>query len=205
MLINKTRVLIVEDDPMVSEMIRGMIEDLGYVVVGDAVDGQEAVKLTQKLHPEVILMDIEMPLMDGIEATKLIYETQPTPIVILTAYDTPQLLKRASQAGVGAYLVKPPNMREVERAITIAMARFNDLMSLRRLNEELKETLLKVKQLSGLLPICAHCKKIRNDQGYWQQVELYICEHTNAEFSHGICPDCMEALYSEFRPPKDNS
>jgi hypothetical protein len=67
----------------------------------------------------------------------------------------------------------------------------------RRLSEELKEALSTVKRLSGLLPICASCKKIRTDDGYWQQVEVYVMDHTDAEFSHSLCPDCMKKLYPE--------
>jgi hypothetical protein len=114
------------------------------------------------------------------------------------------LVGQASEAGAGAYLIKPPKAPEVERAITIAMARFADMLELRRLNaeletrnNELQEALIKVKTLSGLLPICASCKKIRDDQGYWLQVEVYIREHSDAEFSHGLCPDCARELYPE--------
>jgi YesN/AraC family two-component response regulator len=117
---------------------------------------------------------------------------------MLTAYETPALVEQASAAGVGAYLVKPPKARELERAITVALARFNDMIALRRLNEELQAALTKVKTLSGLLPICASCKKIRNDQGYWQQVEVYIQEHAQVQFSHGVCPDCMAKLYPDY-------
>src|SRR6185503_10306114 len=123
----------------------------------------------------------------------------PTPVVMLTAYETPALVKQAASiAGAGAYLIKPPKARELERAITIALARFDDLMALRRLNEELQAALAKVKILSGLLPICASCKKIRDDGGYWQQVEVYISEHSEAEFTHGLCPDCLLKLYPDF-------
>jgi AmiR/NasT family two-component response regulator len=194
----KVGVLIAEDDPLVSEMIRGTLEDLGYTVVGEALDGRQAVELTGVLQPDVILMDIEMPGVNGIEATQQLYETYPTPIVMLTAYETPTLVERASLAGVGAYLVKPPRARELERAIIIAMARFDDLMKLRRLNEELQAALAKVKMLSGLLPICASCKKIRDDKGYWQQVEVYIQDHSEAEFTHGFCPDCLAKLYPDY-------
>ena len=69
---------------------------------------------------------------------------------------------------------------------------------LSQLNTQLKSALSEVKNLSGLLPICASCKKIRDDKGYWKQVEVYIGEHSEAEFSHGICPDCMKELYPEF-------
>jgi hypothetical protein len=97
----------------------------------------------------------------------------------------------------------------MERAITIALARFGDMMQLRHLNAELEarnqalqEALDKVNTLSGLLPICANCKKIRDDSGYWQQVEIYIQNHAEVEFSHGICPDCMKKLYPDFYKEK---
>lgn len=198
------RVLIAEDDFLVSEMVQGALEDIGYKVVGKATNGQQAVELTRTLQPHVVIMDIEMPRLGGIEAIQQIYAQCPTPTVVLTAYNTPNLVKQASEAGVGAYLIKPPNVQEMERAIMIAIARFDDLLELRRLNAELQaqnEALLaalaKVKLLSGLLPICASCKKIRDDEGYWHQVEVYIQNHSEADFSHGVCPDCIQRLYPE--------
>lgn len=192
-----TRVLIIEDDPLVSEMIQGLLEERRYIVAGRTVNGRQAIEVTQSIRPDVILMDIELSDMDGIEATRHIYESCPTPVVVLTAYDTPELVERASAAGVGAYLLKPPDAYEMERAITIAMARFNDLMELRRLNAELQDALAEVKTLRGILPICSSCKKIRDDEGYWNQLETYIQEHSEAVFSHGICPECAKKLYPE--------
>jgi hypothetical protein len=96
---------------------------------------------------------------------------------------------------VGAYLVKPPNGPELARTMAIAEARFADLMELRRLNAELQAALDKVKVLSGLIPICAGCKKVRNDQGFWQQVESYLSAHSDATFSHGLCPDCIKEYF----------
>jgi len=205
------RVLIAEDDYLASEMIKGVLEEIGYTIVGKAVDGQQAVEMTQSTQPEVVLMDIKMPDMDGLEATRLIQEHCPTPVVVMTAYETPELVAEASAAGVGAYLVKPPEAGEMERAITIAMARFDDLMELRRLNAELQagnearerlilelqDALDQVKTLSGLLPICSSCKKIRDDEGYWNQIEVYIQDHSEAVFSHGLCPECAKKLYPE--------
>jgi AmiR/NasT family two-component response regulator len=192
-----TYVLIVEDDPMVGEMIQGLLEDIGYTVAGKAIDGLQAIEMTQSLQPDVVLMDIKMPNMDGIEATRHIYESCPTPVVVLTAHETPELVEGASAAGVGAYLVKPSNTREMERAIAIAIARFDDLMELRRLNAKLQDALAQAKTLSGLLPICASCKKIRDDEGYWSQLETYIQEHFDIQFSHGLCPECVNKLYPE--------
>lgn len=208
------RILIAEDDYLVGEMIRGMLLEMGYVIIGQASDGMEATELTQSLRPDIILMDIKMPDMDGLQATRLIHERNPTPVVVLTAYETSELLQEASSAGVGAYLVKPPNPHDIDRAITIALARFKDMMELRRLNAELQQrykerdklvqelqaALAKVKTLSGLLPICASCKKIRDDQGYWNQIEVYIRDHSEAEFTHGLCPDCARKHYPEYFP-----
>ena len=132
------RVLIVEDDYLVGEVVKGMLEEAGYTVVGEAMDGLQAVEMAESLKPDVILMDIGMPGMDGIEATRLISQRCPTPVVALTAHEAGDLVDKASEAGVGAYLVKPPRLRELERAITIARARFGDMIELRRLNAELQ-------------------------------------------------------------------
>jgi signal transduction histidine kinase len=107
-------------------------------VIGEAVNGVEALDKVQSLRPDVVLMDIRMPEMDGVEATRRIQEQCPTPVVILTAHDKSDLVEAASESGAGAYLVKPPNGHAMERAITVAMARFEDMMELRRLNDELR-------------------------------------------------------------------
>jgi two-component system cell cycle sensor histidine kinase/response regulator CckA len=139
------RVLIAENDHLVSEMVRALLEELDYVVIGEAADGTEAIEMTQSLSPDVILMDIRMPDMDGLEATRRIQERRPTPVVVLTAYETEELVKEASAAGVGAYLVKPPEAREVARAITIALARFDDMMALQQSNQRLEIALAELK------------------------------------------------------------
>lgn len=192
------RVLVAEDDYLVGEMVRSLLEREGYEVVGEASGGDEAVKLTQEVGPDVVIMDIEMPGGNGLDACGRIQEICPTPVVILTAYGDEELLHRAGQMGAGAYLIKPPRERDLDRAITIAMARFDDLRKLRRLNEQLQQALREVRTLSGLLPICASCKKIRDDEGYWHDVEEYISSHSDTEFSHGICPDCSKRLYPTY-------
>lgn len=197
-------VLIAEDDFIISETIQQELEQLGYNVLGKAADGRQAVDMTRSLQPDVVLMDIKMPDMDGLEATHQISKFCPTPVVILSAYDTPDLAKQAGEVGAGAYLVKMPTAKEMERAIIIASVRFENTMHLQRLNseihnrnEELQAALGRVKVLSGMLPICCNCKKIRDDDDYWHEVADYIREHSDAEFTHGICPDCAKELYSE--------
>jgi len=133
----RIRVLIAEDDYLVAEMIKGLVREAGYDIVGEASNGKEAVEKVCSLQPDVVLMDIRMPDLDGIEATRRIREKCPTPVIILTAYETPELVEKAAEAGVVAYLIKPPDLRELDRSIGIAIARFRDLMELDRLNKEL--------------------------------------------------------------------
>jgi two-component system, response regulator PdtaR len=194
------RVLIVDDQESIRELLRRQLEKIGHTVAGKASNGMQAIELTGSLQPDVVLMDIEMPIMDGLEATKIILDKYPIPVVLLTSHDDPEMVRRASQAGAGAYLLKPPNSEEIERTMIIASARFADLMELRRLNSKLKEAIDKIKVLSGLLPICANCKSIRNDKGYWEAVEEYITEKTEAHFSHSLCPACIDKLYPDFKP-----
>jgi two-component system, response regulator PdtaR len=196
------RVLIVDDQESIREILSRLLEKSGHTIVGKATNGLEAMELTGSLQPDVVLMDIEMPLLNGLEATKLIMEKFPRPIVLLTSHDNQEMVQLASQAGAGAYLLKPPSAEEIERTMIIAAARFADLMELRRVNGELKSALENIKVLSGLLPICASCKSIRDDQGYWKAVEEYITEKSDAHFSHGICPTCMAKLYPDYKQKK---
>ncbi len=189
------RVLIAEDDVLVGDVIQSELERMGHRVVGRAVDGRQAVDLTKCLRPDIVLMDIAMPEWDGLEAARQIQEQCPRPVVLLTAHDETDFVRRAGALGVEAYLVKPPNGPELARTMAIAEARFADLMELRRLNAELQAALDKVKLLSGLIPICAGCKKVRDDRGYWQQVEQYVAQHSEATFTHGLCPDCIREYF----------
>ena len=140
------RVLIAEDDYLVSKSTEVLLERMGYTVVGQATNGLEAIEMTRSLRPDVVLMDLKMPVMDGIEATQRIHETCPTPVVALTAHEMSELVERATAAGTGAYLVKPADPQEIGRAISITIARFDDMMELRRLNAELQAEITDRKQ-----------------------------------------------------------
>ena len=199
MVLNKSiTILVAEDDYLVSEEINRGLRMRGYERIMEAANGREAVDKVCSLRPDIVLMDIRMPELDGLEAARQIQDRCPTPVVILTAFESQDFVQEAGKAGVGAYLTKPPKPEELERAITIAMARHSDLMELRRLNKELNLALDEVKSLRGILPICSHCKKIRDDQGCWQYLETYISDRSEADFSHGICPDCISEFYPEF-------
>ncbi len=200
--IKETRVLIAEDDYLVSETIKSALKELGYELVGKASDGKEVVEMACSLTPDVVLMDIHMPELDGLEATRQIQERCPKPVVILTAHESQSLVEKASEVGASAYLLKPPRKTEIERAITIALARHDVLMEVLGLNRELstqnerlKKALAENKILRGILPICSNCKKIRNDEGCWQQVEDYLGAHSDVGFTHGVCPGCIKKLY----------
>ena len=195
----RIRALVVEDDFLVSQGVSRIIKEIGHDHIGTATDGEQAVEMTVALEPDVVIMDIEMPKMDGLEAARQIQARCPTPIVILTAHESRDLYDRASEAGVGVYLTKPTIPEELDRAITLVIARHEDLMTSRRLYEELvtktkelEKALKEVKTLRGIIPICMKCHRIRNDDGYWHRVEVYLTEHTEAEFSHGLCTRCCE-------------
>lgn len=203
--IKKLRILVAEDESLIRESIVESLQTLGYEVAGEASNGVEAVQLARSKRPDLILMDIKMPEMDGIEASKRIQEAQDVPILLLTAYETKHLVQKASDAGIVLYMLKPATSAEIHRSVTIAMARHEDLLKLKQLNQtlydrtrELESALRELHALRSILPICANCKKIRNDEGYWEKVESYFEKHSDVLFSHGLCPECEQALYSEF-------
>ncbi|MBF0544960.1 MAG: hybrid sensor histidine kinase/response regulator [Candidatus Riflebacteria bacterium] len=128
------KILVVEDNTLVVEFIKKLCTRFGHIIVGIAGDGKTAVDLAASLRPDVILMDIGLPEMDGIAAAKVITENSPSPIIMLTSYDDKELVEKASSVGAGAYITKPINPDSLERAIIIARARFNDMVALRMLN-----------------------------------------------------------------------
>lgn len=140
------RVLIVDDDITTNELLRTQLTSLGYEVIGYAYEGARGVQMTCELCPDIVLMDLLMPNPEiyaddphaGLHAAQRIQELCPTPIILLSAYESSELTQRASAIGIGAYLVKPVSTSELDRAISITRARFKDLMEMRRLNAELK-------------------------------------------------------------------
>ncbi|NJK78882.1 MAG: response regulator [Chloroflexaceae bacterium] len=136
-----TRILIAEDNDLVSLTLEEQLKDLGYDVVGIARTGTEAVALAQRLSPDLVIMDIRMPEMDGTEAASKIRAARPVPIIMLTAYADKDTIRRAEQAGALGYLVKPINENELPPAINIALARFKEMQALQSQVDELQESL----------------------------------------------------------------
>lgn len=135
------RVLIAEDEPIVRMDIKELLEGQGYEVVGEAADGQIAIDLARKLKPDVIIMDIRMPNLDGIEAAKILTQEEIAPIIFLTAYSDKELVEKAKEVGVIAYIVKPFKESDLFPAIEIAIARFKEFQLLRKEVADLKDAL----------------------------------------------------------------
>ncbi len=193
----KRRVLVVEDDHLVSEMIRGMLEELGYEIAGEAEDGHEALGIVKELQPDVVIMDIKMPRMSGIEAAILIQKHFPTPIVILSAYETEDLVKEASRAGVGAFVVKPPQPAELFRAIEIACGRFEDMVELSDIRRKHEQAMKTIESLSRLLPVCPGCGEEKNDEDYSKMLNMYLSGIPVEEISRYLCSHCGSRADSE--------
>lgn len=148
------KILIAEDDALVALSLRGQLTELGHDVVGEARNGEEAVHLTTETSPDVILMDIKMPDMDGLTASRTIMEQNPTAIVILTSYADDAFIRAADLVGVMNYLVKPVDEKELAPALRIAHSRFREMLDLRREAESAQQALRErkiVERAKGIL------------------------------------------------------
>jgi response regulator NasT len=137
----RTRVIIADDESVIRTDLREMLTHLGYLVVGEVGDGLSAVNLARELKPDVVIMDIKMPDMDGIEAAKVMTQEKIAPVLLLTAYSHRDLVERAKEAGVVGYLVKPFREQEIAPAIDIALARFQEFRELEKEMGSMRETL----------------------------------------------------------------
>lgn len=150
----RTRVVIADDESLLRMDLQETLTELGYLVVGQVGDGQSAINMARELEPDVVVMDIKMPGVDGIEAAKILTEERIAPVVLLTAYSQKDLIERARDAGVVGYLIKPFREADLSPAIELALARFEEFRALEKevenLNEAL-ETRKKVERAKGIL------------------------------------------------------
>jgi two-component system, response regulator PdtaR len=135
------RIVIADDEPIIRLDLRRTLENMGHVVIGEASDGAQAVEITRELKPDVAILDIKMPNMDGIDAAKVVSTEGIAPVLLLTAYSQKDLVERAKDAGVFAYLVKPFKEADLMPAIEIAIARFEEFMDLEKEVSSLEEKL----------------------------------------------------------------
>lgn len=192
------KILVVEDEGIVVLHIKNTLERLGYEVAGIAATGEDAIMKAMEDRPDLVLMDIVLKgPVDGIDAAEKIRAIFSIPVIYLTAHADEMTLKRAMATEPFGYIVKPFRKRDLYIAIEFALYKSRAEAERTTLVQELKDARSHIKTLSGMLPICASCKKIRDDKGYWNQIEKYITEHTEALFSHGLCPDCLKKAYEE--------
>jgi sigma-B regulation protein RsbU (phosphoserine phosphatase) len=198
-------VLYVEDEDFSREEIHQLLQTrVRQVFV--AQNGAEGLELFRKNGPDMVITDILMPVLDGLKMVKEIRtDNRNIPVIVTTAYSETSYMISAIDAGVDQYVIKPIELEKLFAAIGKCAELIESRKAAKRYQEdrerligELQEALAKVKLLSGLLPICASCKKIREGDGYWTQVESYIHEHSEAEFSHGLCPECAKKLYPNY-------
>jgi response regulator NasT len=152
--VGQTRIVIADDESIIRMDLREMLTGLGYLVVGEAGDGVTAVNVAREVRPELVIMDIKMPEMDGIEAAHILTEERIAPVLLLTAFSQQELVRRAGEAGVVGYLVKPFGETDLAPAIEIAIARFKEFRTLEREASDLRETLetrKRVERAKGIL------------------------------------------------------
>lgn len=137
----RTRVIIADDEAIVRMDLREMLTNLGYLVVGEVGDGQSAVNLARELKPDLVIMDIRMPNLDGIEAARTLTEEGIAPVLLLSAYSQPDLVARAREASVAGYLVKPVQESDLSPAIEVVLGRFAEFKALREEVDELQDAL----------------------------------------------------------------
>ena len=222
------RILIVDDSLDNRLLLQTVLKAEGYTDVLMAASAPEALSwlgvdqslpesirnvLENTAHPgaedvDLILMDFMMPEMDGPEACRRIKSVErlrDIPIIVVTAKTEPADLQVAFDSGAMDYITKPvskvallarvASALNLKREMDTRKARERELAEK---NRDLEQALREVKVLRGFIPICASCKKIRNDKGYWQQIEMYIQDRSEAQFSHGICKECLKKLYPDF-------
>jgi PleD family two-component response regulator len=189
--------MVVDDDFFSRSSLARFLEKHGYKVC-EAEDGARALALLNSCSADLILLDMDMPVMDGIETCKrirLLAELADVPILMITGIDDDVSIDQAFAVGASDYLTKPFHWTVLRNRVRYLITQLYAEREQKRLLKELSEALEKVKSLTGLLPICASCKKIRDDDGYWQEVETYMGDHTELQFTHGICPQCRNQLY----------
>lgn len=197
------RILVVDDELINIQVVTAALKDEYDVVT--AQNGYDAISQLKEHKPDLILLDVMMPDLNGFDVCGIIRADgafADIPIIFLTAMDSAEGEMRGLELGGIDYLAKPVNFVLLKLRVRnhLELKERNDLVRqqrdlLARRTEELEAALARVKRLEGIIPICMHCKSIRNDSESWQQLESYFTENSDALFSHGICPACLAKHY----------
>jgi sigma-B regulation protein RsbU (phosphoserine phosphatase) len=190
-------ILIADDDAISRRILEVTLQKSGYEVTV-AVDGAQAWEILQRESaPPFAILDWMMPYVDGPELCRRVRANPRTPppyLIILTTRESRGDVVKGLEAGADDYITKPFDSDELRARVSVGVRIVDLQLKLSGRVRELEEVLKNVKQLQGLLPICCYCKKIRDDGRYWRQVESYLAEHADVQFSHAICPDCYKSI-----------
>jgi DNA-binding response OmpR family regulator len=188
------KILMAEDDPVAARILQRALESFGHEVFA-ACDGREAWEAFDREPVRLIVSDWLMPAMDGLDLCQKVRARPKTPytyFILLTSQETrPENYDLATEAGVDDFLTKPLDRPTIRMRLRVA--------------ERILSFTTEIRQLKELIPICAYCRKIRNDDNYWQRVETYINEQTGSNFTHGICPECSVALLAQLKREPEES
>ncbi len=192
------KTLIADDDLTSRNVLSAILKKQGWEVV-TTVNGVEALAaMRQPDAPRLAILDWMMPEMDGVEVCRelsAIKADQPPYIILLTTRDRKEDIVAGLDAGANDYLTKPFCVAELRARLGVGQRVLEIQAQLASTIAELREAANHIKTLRGIVPICAKCKQIRDDQGYWERVEVYVSRHSEAQFSHGLCPDCMKTMF----------
>ena len=194
MIDRQDTIMVVDDTPANLNLLQKMLQTKGYRVLAFP-DGKMALAAVARHAPDLILLDINMPEMDGFEVCERLKADavlKEIPVIFISALtETEDKVKAFALGGVD-YVTKPFQFEEVNSRVETHLRLRRQQLELEEEHRRLQQALDEVRTLRGIVPICAYCKKIRDDAGYWSQVEKYVSDHTEAKFSHGICPACFE-------------
>jgi len=195
------RILIADDDLASRTVLASVLEREGHEVE-TAANGAEAWHaLQQPGAPALAILDWMMPEMDGLEVVRRV-RARPTEwppyLIMLTTKGEKADVIAGLEAGTNDYLAKPFDPGELRARVEVGRRMIEMQNALAAKVGELRQALEQVKTLRGIVPICSSCKKIRDDKGYWNQIEVYLGAHSDVEFSHGVCPECVRRLYGEY-------
>ena len=190
----KAQILIAEDDPIIAQELKCRLESLNYEVVGITHYAEEAVTLAEKLRPDLVLMDIQLRGdMDGIQAAEQIRKLR-VPLIYVSGHCDGPVLERAQRTEPYGYILKPYRTADLRISVEMSLQRYRAEQERMRLLQRFREVLASVKTLTGQLAICCYCKKVRDEAGNWPEIETYLMQHSDASFTHGMCPECFTRL-----------
>ena len=189
------KILVADDHPVNRRLLQVLLEEEGFPMV-EATTGAEALTaLNAMTEPCVGLIDWQMPELEGPEVcrrARLRTDAPPLFLLLVTVRNSQEDIVTGLKAGANDYIIKPFHKDELLARVRIGVQMVELQQTLLDRVRELGDALSRVRVLSGLLPMCGFCKKIRNDRDYWQQVEDYLARHSDVKFTHGICPECYQ-------------